>query len=815
MPQSQFGGITVDSTGASVSQFGGLPVDQPAQQEQPSFWSRVGGAIANTLSKTAHNLDVTPMPDKIGEADDLAGQGRWGDAWNTIRDLLPGGSPSQQVLGNQQGTTLQEQIDFAKDTYNKAKSGDVSGTAANLLTAALLNGHHLAPAASAALDAISKAGSSAAETVSNALQSPTGAGAKAFAKAIVPEIAKTIPGVKGIVAAAEKASAAKRAAQEAYATAAAQNAPTTEPVAEPAAEAQTAAQPNQPTSSTSAAAPSAPPEPALDPEFLDQVARAQAKKPFAKLTPAEQASVRTLATRLSAQASQEVQRVSEPTTAAPPEDLAENPRSAASAEQTPAGSSPAAPAAASSLPESAPAPETSPSPAAEPAAVQGNSQAQVTAAAAPEPSASRTTPPLSAEVMAQRQQMYPEGGPTHIPTPAEVGFGVYTNIRPEDSSTLLHIRAENEKAFKAADFAFKNGITDPNDLAAMTEDQKRAFMNGSPDKPGALQHGRTVGNPTPKTKYRTNPQTGSILDGHTLRLAQAHLAKMVADAAADADQPGGSTSAEGSAAGPRSIPAGKPLLSGAQIEAGRMMRPFPDIPFDPANATREEVLRNSRILYRPGKGGHQGIVYLNPQARELLTYVGKAAETDDYGGYWMNAPKAKAVVKKLDRSMLTNQFGIGAIKPLFQIRQALKQSLKDNDGVMVVEAGPGSTLGEVRSTIYHEAHHASETDFSPKQARGFLEDPIAYKAGRTLVEDFGYDDEPVNLTSEIGAHLQQGPSGWADLDLTPEQADVLWRRYVRQYPGSFQFDRMRPTLRKAANEELGLRKSSGGPGEQR
>ncbi len=185
----------------------------------------------------------------------------------------------------------------------------------------------------------------------------------------------------------------------------------------------------------------------------------------------------------------------------------------------------------------------------------------------------------------------------------------------------MHIRAENEKAFNAADFAFRNGITDPNVLAQMTEAQKQAFMNGSQDGPGALQHGRDVGNPTPKTKYRANPQTGSILDGHTLRLAQAHLAKMVADAAApstpvptglasgargvpasaqdvgagaapqaiqpdtgtaareqpggvaargDADQFAGSDQPERAIAGSGSAAAGKPL-SGAQLEAARLL----------------------------------------------------------------------------------------------------------------------------------------------------------------------------------------------------------------------------------------------------
>lgn len=104
-----------------------------------------------------------------------------------------------------------------------------------------------------------------------------------------------------------------------------------------------------------------------------------------------------------------------------------------------------------------------------------------------------------------------------------------------DSSTLSHIRAENEKAFNAADFAFRQGIRDPEFFDNLSEQEKRDFMNGKVEgkgknatiqEPGALQHGREVGNPTPQTRYQANRETGSILDGHTLRLAKDHLQKM-------------------------------------------------------------------------------------------------------------------------------------------------------------------------------------------------------------------------------------------------------------------------------------------------
>ena len=241
------------------------------------------------------------------------------------------------------------------------------------------------------------------------------------------------------------------------------------------------------------------------------------------------------------------------------------------------------------------------------------------------------------------------------------------------------------------------------------------------------------------------------------------------------------------------------------VPTARMMRPFPDVPFDKRSATRREVLDGSQVFYRPGRGGFSGVVYVNDQARELLTHVGGATDDDAFEGLYMPPALARNVIKKLDGSVLKNSFGIRAAKPLFALRQALSKALKENGSVILADGGPGQTLANVKASIRHELHHAYEKDFSPEQAADFMQDPLAHKAGRTLVGDDPqhprYDDEPVNLTSEIGAHLQGDPSGKA-LDLTPAQADQLWRRYVRHYPGEFRFERMHPTLKKAAREEL-------------
>ncbi len=83
------------------------------------------------------------------------------------------------------------------------------------------------------------------------------------------------------------------------------------------------------------------------------------------------------------------------------------------------------------------------------------------------------------------------------------------------------------------------------------------------------------------------------------------------------------------------------------------------------------------------------------------------------------------VVRKLDRSILKNEWGPRAAKPLFDLRQALQKSLKDNGNAMLIDAGPGATVSDVKATIRHELHHAYETDLTPEQANTFLDDPLA------------------------------------------------------------------------------------------
>lgn len=247
-----------------------------------------------------------------------------------------------------------------------------------------------------------------------------------------------------------------------------------------------------------------------------------------------------------------------------------------------------------------------------------------------------------------------------------------------------------------------------------------------------------------------------------------------------------------------------------EFEKGRtkLMRPFSNVPFDELdpNLTKEDVLRNSQVFYRPGPAGYKGIVYVNGHARDILTHVGRVHTDNDWDGLWLRGPAAKRVMKRLETAITKDRYGIDAVKPLYDLRQALAQSIHDTGGALIVDAGHGQTFRNVRDTLRHELHHAHETDLSPEATREFLKNPLAQVAKKAL-RARGYRNDPVELASEIGAHLQGDPSG-AALRLSPKEAELLWKRYAQYHPGELQFDWMHPKLREAAREATSQSRSS-------
>ena len=107
-----------------------------------------------------------------------------------------------------------------------------------------------------------------------------------------------------------------------------------------------------------------------------------------------------------------------------------------------------------------------------------------------------------------------------VPTPDELGVGVYSKSGPNAAANVRVLASENEKAFNIADYAFQNGIKDPRIFDAMDPELRQRVTDE------ALDHGRKMGNAVPRTGYNTP------INGTTAELAKLHLQHMVDNEAA-------------------------------------------------------------------------------------------------------------------------------------------------------------------------------------------------------------------------------------------------------------------------------------------
>ena len=234
-------------------------------------------------------------------------------------------------------------------------------------------------------------------------------------------------------------------------------------------------------------------------------------------------------------------------------------------------------------------------------------------------------------------------------------------------------------------------------------------------------------------------------------------------------------------------------------EKPKFLKPLANKPFRPDMPIRQAI-RESQLIYRP-EHNLGGIVYGNLQAINLLADIGaiqrNTAATAALDGVYLPQNVVRSVIGKLNKAIYTLQFGPGSLLPLLRLRATLLAAAREG-AVSIVDAGAGRTLAQVRAAVRHELHHRYEKDLTPEAAREFLTDPLAHKASRTLVEDKDYDDDPVELVSEIGAHLRAGQ--WNDLDLTVEQAKLLWQKYLATQPIDYNAEQVHPVLREATHE---------------
>lgn len=295
---SESGQVVADETPKSKS----LSIVNSQPLEQPGLLSRAGTFVSDTLSKTAHNMDLTHTLDTVAHAGELAQQGR----------ILSGGpDDKEESVMSTLKTLIPNPADIAKDVWGKMHAGDISGASAAILP--LLLGIAGPKAAEAGAEAAPGAFSKVAETASKVANSDTATAVGGFAKGAVrqvvapksmgvhaatvaaravpylPEVIEAGNAVYGGIKGAKQALAAKRAtapAQTAYTDAAADNAASVAPAA---------ATPEAP---AAAPAPQALPSAGPSAEVLEGVSQWATKKPFAKLSAKDQISVRAIAAKL-------------------------------------------------------------------------------------------------------------------------------------------------------------------------------------------------------------------------------------------------------------------------------------------------------------------------------------------------------------------------------------------------------------------------------------------------------------------------------------------------------------------------------------
>jgi hypothetical protein len=225
----------------------------------------------------------------------------------------------------------------------------------------------------------------------------------------------------------------------------------------------------------------------------------------------------------------------------------------------------------------------------------------------------------------------------------------------------------------------------------------------------------------------------------------------------------------------------------------RFLRPLNESPYR-ADVPVSQTIREAQAIYRPEKA-IPGLIYANRQMLAVLAQVGKVqgnTQTFDATGISLSPLAVKRVAGELSRAAFTLRYGPGSVPSLLNLRSTLIAAAKTGT-ISVVDAGAGRSLSEVIQSIRHELHHRIERDLDPEAAREFLSDPVAYRAARTLVAERGYRDDPVELASEIGAHLHSGELD--ALDLTPEQGQFLWRKYLAPQPASYPLGHVHPIMK--------------------
>lgn len=204
------------------------------------------------------------------------------------------------------------------------------------------------------------------------------------------------------------------------------------------------------------------------------------------------------------------------------------------------------------------------------------------------------------------------------------------------------------------------------------------------------------------------------------------------------------------------------------------MRPFRE--YGP-QSTKQEALSDLEAHYKPAKHGQPGTLYVNRPVAILLESI---ATNPDYGspsiGEVLPAPIVRIAESMVGKLIKANP-GVSALRDL---RSQLQAALRDGGPVILVQAGPETDFGSVRSTRRHEQIHIAQkglVDFGDIRghidADQFFRNPSALKAGARLMPIYGRDVEL--LAVETATWIAAGQ--YQELGLSQREARSVLLHY--------------------------------------
>jgi hypothetical protein len=183
------------------------------------------------------------------------------------------------------------------------------------------------------------------------------------------------------------------------------------------------------------------------------------------------------------------------------------------------------------------------------------------------------------------------------------------------------------------------------------------------------------------------------------------------------------------------------------------------------------------LQFAPGHPKGASVIYGNTVASHLINFVSEEA---GLGGEFAAANFDPAAVRLLEiaaRRLMTGTSSLGR-RDLMLLADRLGRAAKLGKNLIYVERGDYEG-----SDLRHEGAHTAQfavgggTYVGHIDAENYIDDHVAQKARHHLL-DRGYEDDPEVIAAEIGAHLAEGPTGWAAMRITPTEAEHLRTRYV-------------------------------------